>query len=137
MILEVTHDLDEEGNSIVLVPLTNSDQSAVLYQEDFNSLIDKGLDPRWRISNGQIIERGKGRVSIARLIADAGKGDKVQYKDRNPCNLKRDNLVTAAGGGRQVTRDKLLPANRPHSFLRNVELKSTEKVVPWQSELAS
>src|SRR5437879_5988900 len=98
--IEVTHFLDEDGIPLVSVPLTNIDKNVTLYQEDFNRLFQSGLDPRWRLSLGQVLERGSARVSVARLVANAKKGDKIQYLDRNPCNLRRDNLVAAAGGGK-------------------------------------
>lgn len=102
MKIEITHFLDEDGSALVSVPLTNSDTNVILYESDFNSLYETGLDPRWRLSMGQIIERGRDRVSVARLVADAKKGDKIQYLDRNPCNLKRDNLVTAEGNSNRT-----------------------------------
>src|SRR5581483_11715317 len=98
MQIEITHDIDQDGTPIVFVPITNSNQTAVLFEEDFNRLTDIGLDPRWKLANGQVLERGRSRLSIARLVADAKAGEKIQLKDRNPFNLRRDNLVTAKGG---------------------------------------
>jgi hypothetical protein len=139
MILEIINDLDEDGTPLTRVPLTNTDQTAVLFQQDFNFLIKKGLNPRWRLSNNQVLESGRGRVPISRLIVDAKVGEKVYIKDRNPCNLKRNNLVVTSGNGRTNTREKLLPKNekRSHSLLRNIRLKTIEKPVPWQAELVS
>jgi hypothetical protein len=61
--------------------------------------------------------------------------EKVQYKDRNALNLKRDNLILTPGRAKYNAREKLLPENIPHSFLRNVQLKSTDVPVSWASEL--
>jgi hypothetical protein len=87
MKIEITHFLDEDGSPLVTVPLTNTDAEVILYEADFNSLYQSGLDPRWRLSMGQVIERGRDRVSVARLVANARKGDKIQYLDRNPAIL--------------------------------------------------
>jgi hypothetical protein len=136
MQIEITHDIDQDGTPIVFVPLQNSDQSAVLFEEDFNRLIDIGLDARWKLANGQVLERGRSRLSIARLVADAKAGEKILLKDRNQFNLRRDNLVTAKGGSsRETTRDRLSPDTRPHNFLNTVKLKHTHKPLPWQGEL--
>lgn len=129
--LAITHFLDEDGTPLVSVPLTNSDKSVVLYQADFNQLYELGVDPRWRLSYGQILERGRSKLSVTRLIANAKSGDKIQILDRDPCNLKRDNLVTAAGGGMSKTRDKLFLGNRPHKFLNTVVLKHVEILPSW------
>ena len=98
--------------------------------------MDNGVDPRWRLASGNVLERGRSRVQIARLIKNAKAGEKILLKDRNPCNLKLNNIVTSMGGPSKVdTRVKLLPENRPNFFLRNVELKHTYKPAPWQEEL--
>ena len=122
--IEITHFLDEDGIPLVSVPLTNSDQKVTLYQDDFNQLYSMGLDPRWRLSIGQVLERGKGRVSISRLVANANPGDKIQYLDRDPCNLRRENLLTASGAGKYKTRDVFDPMTRKNTFLKEkVSLK--------------
>lgn len=134
MLIEITHFLDEDGSPLVSVPLTNADANVTLYEADFNLLYQSGLDPRWRLSMGQVIERGRGRVSVARLVANAGKGDKIQYLDRNPCNLKRDNLVTAEGSGQSNAMDKLDVSNRSHRFLKGkVELRHIHQPPSWEA----
>lgn len=134
MQIEITHFLDEDGSPLVSVPLTNAEASVTLYEADFNSLHQSGLDPRWRLSMGQVIERGRGRVSVARLVANAKKGDKIQYLDRNPCNLKRDNLVTAEGNAKSNAMDKLDLSNRSHQFLKEkVELKHIHQLPSWEA----
>jgi hypothetical protein len=128
--IEITNFLDEDGNPIVSVPLTNTDKSAILYREDFDRLIKLGLDPRWRLSMGQVLERGRGRVSIARLVANAKEGEKIQYIDKDPSNLKRDNLVNAAGGGKSNSIDRVALDNR---ILRDrVELKHIDIRPSWE-----
>jgi hypothetical protein len=99
----ITHSMDNNNEPIVSVPMTNVDKSALLRQDDFNRLYEAGLDPRWRFGQGQVYERGKSKVSISRLIADANPGDKVQYRDNDGLNLKRDNLVIANGSSKSLS----------------------------------
>jgi hypothetical protein len=134
--LEIKQHRDEDGNHVVSVPLTNTDKTVKLFQEDFDRLMRSGLDPRWRLSNGEVFERGRSRLSIKRLIADAAKGEKVQLLDGDPCNLRRDNLITTPGGGKYKARDKLGYMERPHRFLNRVELKRITIPASWEAHTA-
>jgi hypothetical protein len=110
----VTHFMSEDGETpLVSVPLSNIEKDVILFEGDFNELISRGLDPRWKLTSGLVYTRGEKKISIARLIVDAKKGDKVKHQDGNPLNLKRDNLVSAGGGGRETTNDRVkLPTKR-------------------------
>jgi hypothetical protein len=118
MRLEITHFMEDE-TPCVSVPLTNSELKVTMYQDDFNKLYELGLDPRWKLSRGQVVSRGRKGVSIARLVAEAGKGDKIQYLDRDPYNLRRSNLVFGKGAGTHNTRELLSPQNMQHTSLRD------------------
>jgi len=133
MKIEIKHDLDADGlTPIVLVPLNNSDQKVTLYETDFEALLQKGLLPNWRLSSGKVLERGS-PISVARLVADAKAGEKIYLKDKNPCNLRRDNLLIASGGNsRTSARQKRLSEQRPHY---PIELKHIQTEVPWKAEL--
>src|SRR5262245_31157537 len=96
--LTVTHYLDNKSKiPCVSVPLTNIDKKVYLRQDDFYRIISQGLDARWRLENNQIIERGT-RLSVTRLVAQADHGQRVLLIDKDPCNLKRDNLAIGKGG---------------------------------------
>ena len=127
----VTHSLDDDdGTPIVSVPLINSKQIAILNQSDYQELISIGVDPRWKLARSQVFERGRTLVSIARLIANAKKGEKVQYKDGNQLNLRRKNLVISIGAGKHTERDRL---NKEHGVLRDkVEVKHNHKLPSWE-----
>src|SRR5262245_54692542 len=112
--VDITHFMDEDGeDALVRVPLSKSDNEVILYQEDFDRLYQAGLDPRWKLMLGQVYTRGRKKTCIARLILDGRKGEKIQYLDGNPLNLKRDNLLSARGAGKHNSLDsiKLRPAN--------------------------
>src|SRR5689334_5240517 len=106
MIIEVHHYIDEDGDPIVSVPLPNTSKRVHLFQEDFISLIEMGLSPRWRVINGHVAESGS-RLNVTRLVADVSKGEIVQLKDGDPFNLKRSNLIISSGQGRYDARDRL------------------------------
>ena len=126
--------LDEDGiTKIIEVPLTNLDKSVTLFEADWNLLLRLGLDPRFRFSLGHVVQRGVGRLSVARLISNAGAGEKVQYLDSNPFNLRRTNLVNSIGGGKVSTRDKLAPSNRPHTVLnRKAQINTIDIKPSWK-----
>jgi hypothetical protein len=135
MRIEIKHDLDADGlTPIVLVPLVNSTQRVVLYETDFDALIEKGLYPLWRLSSGKVLERGS-QIAVARLVVDAKAGEKIYLKDGDPCNLRRTNIFKAAGGNStESARDKRSNEHRPH-YRSNLQLKHIYNEVPWHSEL--
>lgn len=103
----------EDDTPLVSVPIKNSETAVLLWQSDFDDLLDKGLSPRWRLSQGQIFEEGT-RVSVTRLVADAQAMQKVSLIDHNPLNLKRSNLAVRPGNGGFNTKQKFLTEDRPH-----------------------
>jgi hypothetical protein len=111
MNIVVTHFI-ENDTALVSVPLTNSDQSVTLYQETFNSLIAQGLDPRWKLQRMQILEKGS-NVSVTRLAAGAEKGEKVRLIDRDPTNLRKDNIVVITS---TTNSKEQLKQSRRHQF---------------------
>jgi len=129
-VLQITHKRDEDGTPIVLVPLENIDKSAILFQEDYDLLISFGVDPFWTLNANLVLARGK--LPIARLIVDAGKLQKVHYKDSDPLNLKRDNLVIVIGGSaRSSTREKLF--NKPFRVRRTVKVEHITIKPSWET----
>jgi hypothetical protein len=76
-----------------------------------------------------VIVRGSKKVTVARMVANAKEGERVQHLDRDPLNLKRDNLLVSGGPGKSTARDTIV---RPHTFLRHkVELK--HEIIPsWE-----
>jgi hypothetical protein len=112
----------DDNHCLVLVPLTNAHKSVILYQEDFNRLIEAGVDPRWRLQSNQILERGRGGLSVTRLVAHAGEGQKVRVLDKDPCNLRKSNLITVKGRGR------IDPGNKLSSEDRLAKLRSIRDV---------
>lgn len=55
----ITKFLDEDGiTSLIKVPLTNTDQSVTLFQEDWDLLVSLGVNPFWRFSLGHVVQRG-------------------------------------------------------------------------------
>jgi hypothetical protein len=93
------------------------DMFAVLYEEDLEELIKLGVKMQWKWQNGNVWSQNSGqRLSIARLILDAGVGEQVLFLDRDPLNLLRENLIIAPGGGRYRARDQIVLT---HSFLKD------------------
>ena len=92
--------MDHNSKRCVRVPLANSKLFAELYVEDFEHLCANGATTNWHLSRGSrgigypaISLKSRHTLFIARLIAGAGRGIQVSYRDRNRLNLKRDNLI--------------------------------------------
>jgi hypothetical protein len=99
---------DADGQHIVHVQLANTSQRATLYAEDYQRLIDAGFSRFW-----QYTEDGRGGayvtlsaynrdghnrvVPVARLLVDAGHGERVRCNDGNTLNLRTGNLSTYLG----------------------------------------
>lgn len=113
------HTMDRDGRAIVLVPLANHAQPARLFAEDFDRLMEGGVGHLWTLnSNGQgnwYVRACSSTVfdnivTVARLIADAGRGQCVRYADGNRLNLRADNLSIDRGFAKQRPALVLLPS---------------------------
>jgi hypothetical protein len=88
-----------------------------LYQDDLEALISLGVNMQWKYANGTVwTQSGGKRISVARLIRDAGIGEQVFFIDRDPLNMLRENLVLAPGRGRYRARDNIVSS---HRFLKD------------------
>lgn len=132
---------DADGQQLVHVALANTDQRATLYAEDYQRWLAAGFSPYWSLCDvGYGIQyvlasaRTAGNkhrsLTVARWIADAGKGQRVRYADGDRLNLRRENLVFEQGpagsavawlrpckgivGAEQCPQDSDRPA-QPHS----------------------
>ena len=99
---------DNTGVELAKVPLTSRDQHATLYADDYRRLMAAGWSPYWaQASTGKKHEyvlvsarNPKGRrrsLTVARLVAEVGKGLTVSYADGDRLNLRRDNLLIRKG----------------------------------------
>ena len=98
--------LYQDGAAIVLVPLANWSVPARLLAAEFDRVIAAGFSTSWTLNhNGRgccyvrcAHRNATGRlVSVPRIVADAGSGEVVKYRDGNRLNLRRDNLELDAG----------------------------------------
>jgi hypothetical protein len=100
---------NKEKQSVLELSLKNSDRTVFIDEDDFNDLMLLDIPMEWILFLGLVwARRGRQRISIARLIRDAGKGTKVTYKDGNQLNLRRDNLIIATGAGKASPRQQLI-----------------------------
>jgi hypothetical protein len=104
MIIKIIH---EDG--ICRVPIANyPNQFVTLYEDDLEELFELGVDMNWKFSNGTVwSQSGAKRISVARLICDAGENMSVLFVDRNPFNMLRENLVLAPGRAKYRARDRI------------------------------
>jgi hypothetical protein len=108
LIIKIIH---EDG--ICKVPIANFPGYATLYQEDLEELLTLGVSMEWKFSNGTVwAGSGKKRVSVARLIADAGERQSVMFIDRNPFNMLRENMALSEGRAKYRARDRICLAHR-------------------------
>lgn len=107
---------DADGQRLVHVALANTQQRATLYAEDYQGLMDAGWSAHW-----QHTQDGRGNayptlgaynlkgvdclVPVARLIAQAGAGQRLSYADGNPLNLRIENLKLVKGSARYGAAD--------------------------------
>ncbi len=106
---------DKHNTPIVLVPLANHSEPAIVDVSTFDRLMAEGFSDQWtfnqfingyrrygfvRCTNNKV----HGRLStIARLVTDASPGQVVKYRDRNPLNLRRYNLTLKNGNAKGAT----------------------------------
>jgi hypothetical protein len=94
-VLQIIHAMDASGERIVTVPLTNSERKVSMLEKDLDGLIARGFPLTWRLAGKVVLVTGKGRMPVARLMVEAQKGDRVIFKDKDPCNLLRSNIIHA------------------------------------------
>lgn len=131
-----TFTTDGHGQRLAHVAMANTDQRATLYADDLDHLLAAGFSAHWQWCKTNPRFRyvlayartpaGKQRtITIARLIAGAGKGQVVEYIDGDRANLRRDNLRIVRGSGRtQTPADAILPChpcNLPDNWQGTIE----------------
>ncbi len=96
---------DEHGEEIAYLTMRSCGTEVELYARDLAALARKGVSWNWHLNTA----RGNGYVSVhdpdhlgqkqgvARLIALAGRGEAVRYRDGNRLNLRADNLYLSHG----------------------------------------
>jgi hypothetical protein len=111
----IVRHLTENGHKLVNVPLDDrAKRYAILFEQDYQNLIDLGLSPRWRIKNDRgakrvmVWNRATGyEVAVARLIVGAGAKQSVTYANGNPFDLRAINLVVGLGRGLRNDRNDI------------------------------
>jgi len=101
---------DVDGREIVLVQLARTDKQAKLFAVDWDRLTASGYSANWawncravRIPNYRT-----NTLRASRLVAGVeAPGLRVTHRDRNPLNLRRDNLVV------KPVRPRQSDLNRP------------------------
>lgn len=109
----------EGGRLLALVPLGRSGALfAELWVEDWDFLIKLGTPGNWTSIGqsghvGVSSNRASGnKLSVARILKNAGPGETVKFGDGNPHNLRSENL-TLVRAGWSCRRDRdLLPLKR-------------------------
>jgi hypothetical protein len=108
--------IHEDG--VCKVPIFHQPAKFVtLYEDDLEELIRLGINMQWKYGNGNVWSQNNGRkVSVARLILDAGTSEQIWFLDRDPLNLLRENMIIGPGNGRYRARDHIVMG---HTFLRD------------------
>jgi hypothetical protein len=129
-VVSVYHSI-EGSTPIVQVPLLNSDRKVVLHKSDFETLIQLGLNPIWRLQDNKVLECGT-RLTVARLVFDAKQGEQVNFLDEDPCNLRQSNLYKTYGGSGSNAREKLETVKRSS---RRVKLNQIYETPSYMKEV--
>lgn len=113
--------VENGGRKLVGISLgPNSDKGiAIIERDDLDFLIRLGLSLSWSTSpQGSIVtsaHRAAGhKVSVARVLLDAMPGTMIRYRDKNPLNLRKDNLELVKGYSKRRDRDFLTPPDRKY-----------------------
>lgn len=128
MKLQILHSTDSNGKPVVKVPLSNSNQFATLYEQDFNDLTGLGLSLKWsQASDGMVRVNVTGRpnLSVARLVTNAFK-ETVSYANGDKTDLRRDNLIlddSGRGNAKSRARDLV----KPRSHYNKLEIEHVYK----------
>lgn len=111
---------DADGQRCARIQLAKPGQFAILFAQDLERLIANRVPLNWYVNLDGKRTYGHVKVAIvgdnvrtvARLIAGAGKGEQVHYRDGNRLNLCRSNLVVVDGGSARFDARTLLARQR-------------------------
>ena len=114
----IRHLIDENRKKVVHLPLDDkAKRYAILFEADYQNLIDLGLSPRWRVKKDRgvirvmVWNRATGyEVAVARLIVGAGPKQSVTYANGNPLDLRASNLVVGLGKALRNDRNEIQPS---------------------------
>jgi hypothetical protein len=110
--IEIISSFDND-REVYSVPLSNSLQRVNIYREDYDYLTGIGCGLPWQLHLGYVAVRNERKlVSIGRILASAGEGQKVSFIDHNPFSLRKDNLFLRPGGGKIRTTEALVRSFR-------------------------
>lgn len=107
----------ENGRELVKSSVNGKeDIIAEMWRDDYDFLVHTlKLNPNWTSpynrSNVLAIGITNSKISVARCLLDADVGQIVRYKDGNPLNLRRENLLLMDG-------DKRAGKRRDRNFIR-------------------
>lgn len=84
---------DPDGSDVLLVPLANTDLFARILPADYDRLLAQGHSPNWCWNNDTVKVRVNGKPErVARLILTPEGDARIGHADRDPLNLRSDNL---------------------------------------------
>ena len=101
----------EKGRALTRVPLGRSQEKyCEIWEDDYRFLLKLGMTGNFNaIGNNYVTAASKrasgSHVLVARVLLDAGPGDAIRYLDKNPLNLRRENLKLVSGGN-GIRRDR-------------------------------
>lgn len=103
---------DSQGKPIVLVPLANHPEPAIIDADDFDALMKAGVSDQWFLNdNGSgycyvrcCAKMGDNLMTLARLIRCPAVGRVIRYGDGNRLNLRRANLGVSRGNAKSRER---------------------------------
>ncbi len=76
--------------------VANSDKLAKVFPEDYDRLIARGFSPNWcwNVRTVKVSDWRHNTPRVARLIMDVqGPAIHVRHRDKDPLNIRRDNLI--------------------------------------------
>jgi hypothetical protein len=122
----IVRHLTDNGHRLVNVPLDDrAKRYAILFEQDYQNLMDLGLTPRWRVKRDRgairvmVWNRNTGyEVAVARLVVGAGSKQSVTYANGNPLDLRASNLVVGLGKGLRNDRNEIKHSN--HTTKRSI-----------------
>jgi hypothetical protein len=119
-----------KGQSIVIIPLSNSVKQVTMLLDDWNELQDLGATLPWMLKQGNVVVRNNGKyLNVARLIMDSYPGIVIRFLDHDLTNLIRTNLIKGKGNSTSRARDSLIKEYRhnPPLIINTKESSNEDK----------
>jgi hypothetical protein len=126
---------------VTFVPLGPNGKrgEAILYTSSWNLLMKAGVSPNWTVVGRSVTTNGPrgATLMVARLLTEAGPGEKIRFRDNDPYNLRLENIEVIRGYSRESDSDLMWEQIEERKRREQEQLERLEHIERMRSRFYS